>query len=82
MLSKIGVFLSTQELRIVFENFDSNNDGNISFIELVKVLKVSNCQNSNQNEWNINICFRMTCLQTDKQLSLRHGNKFLAEKTA
>ena len=38
----MGVFLSTQELRVVFEAFDSNRDGKISQQELRATLKVSN----------------------------------------
>jgi Ca2+-binding EF-hand superfamily protein len=30
-LLSMGVFLATQELRIVFENFDTNGDGMISY---------------------------------------------------
>ena len=82
MLSKIGVFLSTQELRIVFENFDVNKDGSISFLELVRNLKVSNCHDSNLNGRKINCWYRMTCQQTDAQLLLKHGNKFLSERPA
>jgi len=38
----MGVFLSTQELRVVFESFDTNCDGKISQQELLHTLKVSN----------------------------------------
>lgn len=41
-LTSMGVFLSTQELRIVFENFDMNGDGQISYPEFLATLKVSN----------------------------------------
>jgi len=41
LLSAIGIFLSTQELRIVYENFDLNKDGYISFCEFVNALRHS-----------------------------------------
>lgn len=48
---KMGVFLSTQELRVVFEAFDLNCDGQISFAEMLETLRVSNGLNSNlQNQ--------------------------------
>ena len=37
----MGVFLAKQELRVVFDNFDQNKDGNIAYNEFVNVLKVS-----------------------------------------
>lgn len=39
-MSQLGVFLARQELRVVFDNFDSNKDGNIAYAEFVNVLKV------------------------------------------
>ena len=39
-MSQLGVFLARQELRVVFDNFDQNKDGNISYSEFVNVLKV------------------------------------------
>lgn len=41
-LIALGVFLSTQELRVVFETFDTNRDSRISQRELLDTLKVSN----------------------------------------
>ena len=40
-MSQLGVFLARQELRVVFDNFDLNKDGNIAYSEFVSVLKVS-----------------------------------------
>ena len=40
LLSKLGVFLTTQELRAVYNHFDTNKDGNISYGEFVIVLRV------------------------------------------
>ena len=40
-MSQLGVFLARQELRVVFDNFDQNRDGNIAYAEFVNVLKVS-----------------------------------------
>ena len=40
-MSQLGVFLARQELRVVFDCFDSNKDGNIAYAEFVNVLKVS-----------------------------------------
>jgi Ca2+-binding EF-hand superfamily protein len=40
-MSQLGVFLARQELRVVFDNFDQNKDGNIAYTEFVNVLKVS-----------------------------------------
>ena len=41
MMSKLGVFLTRQELRVVFDTFDANKDGNIQWAEFVEGLKVS-----------------------------------------
>lgn len=38
-LSNLGVFLTTQELRTVYDHFDTNKDGNISYGELISVLR-------------------------------------------
>lgn len=40
-MSQLGVFLARQELRVVFDSFDANKDGNIAYAEFVNVLKVS-----------------------------------------
>ena len=42
MMSKLGVFLSRQELRVVFDGFDANKDGNIQWAEFIEGLKVRN----------------------------------------
>jgi Ca2+-binding EF-hand superfamily protein len=38
-MNKLGVFLATQELRTVFDHFDLNKDGAISYAELISVLR-------------------------------------------
>ena len=40
-LSKLGVFLTTQELRTVHNHFDHNKDGAVSMGEFMSCLKVS-----------------------------------------
>lgn len=40
-MNKLGVFLATQEIRTVQNHFDVNNDGKISYDELINVLRVS-----------------------------------------
>lgn len=40
-MSKLGVFLTRQELRVVFDTFDVNKDGNVQWTEFVEGLKVS-----------------------------------------
>jgi Ca2+-binding EF-hand superfamily protein len=40
-MSQLGVFLARQELRVVFDNFDANKDGNIAYSEFINVLRVS-----------------------------------------
>ena len=39
-LAKIGVFLKTQELRNIYNHFDKNRDGRITFHEFIGALKV------------------------------------------
>ena len=39
-MSQLGVFLARQELRVIFDNFDQNKDGNIAYSEFVNVLRV------------------------------------------
>ena len=41
MLSKLGVFLSTQELRTIYNHFDANKDGVVNYEEVSNVLRVS-----------------------------------------
>ena len=38
---QMGVFLTTQELRVVFDAFDLNKDGRVQYSELLTILKVS-----------------------------------------
>jgi Ca2+-binding EF-hand superfamily protein len=40
-LQKIGIFLTTQELTCVYNHFDKNKDGVVSYAEFVSALKVS-----------------------------------------
>jgi len=40
-MSQLGVFLARQELRVIFDNFDTNKDGNIAYSEFLGVLRVS-----------------------------------------
>jgi Ca2+-binding EF-hand superfamily protein len=40
MISKIGVFMTTQELTAVYNQFDKNRDGHISYTEFVDTIKV------------------------------------------
>jgi Ca2+-binding EF-hand superfamily protein len=39
MMSKLGVFLSRQELRVVFDGYDANKDGNIQWAEFIEGMK-------------------------------------------
>ena len=39
-LTRIGVFLSTQELTAVFNAFDINGDGRINYLEFVQTIRV------------------------------------------
>ena len=41
MLSKLGVFMSTQEMRTIYNHFDSNQDGVVNCEEIISVLRVS-----------------------------------------
>jgi Ca2+-binding EF-hand superfamily protein len=38
-LAKIGVFLTTQELRSVYDNYDLNKDGKIAYGEFVSLIR-------------------------------------------
>ena len=39
-MSKLGVFLAKQELRVVYDTFDLNKDGMIQYSEFLNMLKV------------------------------------------
>ncbi len=39
--SRIGVFLSTQEFRALYDIYDPNRDGEVSFQEFIDALRVS-----------------------------------------
>jgi Ca2+-binding EF-hand superfamily protein len=41
MISKIGVFMTTQELTAVYNQFDRNRDGQISYEEFLNTIRVS-----------------------------------------
>lgn len=38
-MASLGVFLTTQELRVIYENFDLNKDGNINYFEFVNMIR-------------------------------------------
>lgn len=38
-LSKIGVFLTTQELRSIYDKYDINKDGNIAYAEFISLIR-------------------------------------------
>lgn len=40
MLSHMGVFLTTQEFRTVYNTFDANKDGVVTWMEFFGALKV------------------------------------------
>lgn len=40
-MSKLGIFLTKQELRSVYDNFDLNKDGTIQYEEFIQALRVS-----------------------------------------
>lgn len=44
VLQRIGIFLTTQELTCVYNHFDKNKDGVVSYAEFVSALKVSYMQ--------------------------------------
>jgi Ca2+-binding EF-hand superfamily protein len=48
-LSKIGVFLTVQELRSVYDRYDANRDGNIAYAEFVSLIR------ENMSEKRVNI---------------------------
>ncbi len=41
MCSKLGVFMTTQELTCVYNHFDKNRDGKIAYEEFINVVRVS-----------------------------------------
>jgi Ca2+-binding EF-hand superfamily protein len=40
MISKMGIFITTQELTAVYNQFDHNRDGMIAYEEFVNTVKV------------------------------------------
>lgn len=46
MISKIGVFMTTQELTAVYNQFDRNRDGHISYEEFINTIRVSTALSS------------------------------------
>ena len=40
MVAGLGAFLARQELRTVYDHFDTNKDGNIHYEEFVNTLRV------------------------------------------
>ena len=42
MTSKLGVFMTTQELTCVYNHFDKNRDGNIAYEEFINAIRVPN----------------------------------------
>lgn len=40
MTSKLGVFMTTQELTCVYNHFDKNRDGNIAYEEFINAIRV------------------------------------------
>lgn len=38
-LASLGVFLTTQELRVIYENFDLNKDGNLNYFEFIHMIR-------------------------------------------
>jgi Ca2+-binding EF-hand superfamily protein len=39
MLSKLGIFMTTQELTAVYNQFDKNHDGQISYDEFINTVR-------------------------------------------
>jgi Ca2+-binding EF-hand superfamily protein len=46
MCSKLGAFMTTQELTCVYNSFDKNRDGTISYEEFINTIRVSNSLSS------------------------------------
>ena len=40
-IARLGIFLTTQELTCIYNNFDANGDGMIHYNEFVNALRVS-----------------------------------------
>lgn len=40
-LSRLGIFLTTQELRAIYDQYDTNKDGNIAYSEFVQLIRTS-----------------------------------------
>ena len=40
MTSKLGVFMTTQELTCVYNHFDKNRDGHIAYEEFINAIRV------------------------------------------
>lgn len=40
-LARLGVFLTTQELRAVYNVYDTNKDGNIAYSEFVELIRTN-----------------------------------------
>jgi Ca2+-binding EF-hand superfamily protein len=40
MTSKLGVFMTTQELTCVYNHFDKNKDGKIAYDEFINAIRV------------------------------------------
>ena len=49
MISKLGIFMTTQELTAVYNQFDRNRDGQISYQEFINAIKVKWKQTFNGN---------------------------------
>jgi len=41
LLSTLGVFLTTQELRAVYDTYDINHDENIAYAEFIQMIRTS-----------------------------------------
>jgi len=80
MLYKLGVFLTTQELRIFFEYFDTDHDGGISLSELINTFKMFRETISASRLKAIRSTFNQLCNGSDKVAVMELGSKFVAEK--
>ncbi len=41
MATKLGAFMTTQELTCVYNSFDKNRDGHVSYEEFINTIRVS-----------------------------------------